>query len=62
MSGCRAEAARLPTVERLSELPAVLSIIAWRVFWTTVVGRTAPAAPAGDADHGRDRRAGLHPA
>jgi hypothetical protein len=45
-SGCRAEAARLRTAERLTKLIAVLCIIAWRVFWTTMIGRAAPAAPA----------------
>lgn len=44
-SGCRAEAARLRTAERLSKLIAVLCIIAWRTFWTTMIARTAPAAP-----------------
>ena len=45
-SGCRAEAARLRTAERLTKLIAILCIIAWRVFWTTMIGRAAPAAPA----------------
>ena len=45
-SGCRAEAARLRTAERLTKLIAILCIIAWRVFWTTMIGRGAPAASA----------------
>lgn len=45
-SGCRAEAARLRTADRLAKLVAVLCIVAWRCFWTTMVARAAPNAPA----------------
>lgn len=45
-SGCRAESARLQTAERLSKLIAVFCIVAWRVFWTTMIARKAPEAPA----------------
>ncbi|MCQ4160992.1 hypothetical protein NON00_13775 [Roseomonas sp. GC11] len=48
-SGCRAEAARLCTAERLTKLIAVLCIIAWRSFWTTMIACVAPDAPAGVA-------------
>lgn len=44
-SGCRAEAARLRTAERLTKLVAVLCILAWRLFWTTMINRVAPDAP-----------------
>jgi Transposase DNA-binding/Transposase DDE domain len=44
-SGCRVEAARLRTAERLTKLIAVFCILAWRIFWTTMVNRTAPDAP-----------------
>ena len=44
-SGCRAESARLQTAERLSKLIAVFCIVAWRVFWTTMMARKAPKAP-----------------
>jgi hypothetical protein len=44
-SGCRIEAARLRTAERLTKLIALFCILAWRVFWTTMVARTAPCAP-----------------
>lgn len=44
-SGCRAEAASLRTAERLAKLVAVLCILAWRVFWTTMVNRVVPNAP-----------------
>ncbi len=45
-SGCRAEDAQLRTAERLTNLIAVFCIIAWRVFWLTMVHRTNPKAPA----------------
>lgn len=45
-SGCRAEAARLRTAERLTKLIAVLCVVAWRSFWTTMIARAAPDAPA----------------
>ncbi len=43
-SGCRAEEARLRTAERLVKLIAVFCILAWRVFWTTMLARAAPGA------------------
>lgn len=43
-SGCRAEGARLRTAERLVKLIAVFCILAWRVFWMTMLNRTAPTA------------------
>lgn len=45
-SGCRAEDAKLRTAQRLTNLIAVFCIIAWRVFWLTMVHRTNPATPA----------------
>lgn len=45
-SGCRAETARLRSAERLSKLIAVLCVVAWRCFWTAMVARAAPEAPA----------------
>jgi len=44
-SGCRIEAARLRTAERLTKLIALFCILAWRVFWTTMVARIAPNVP-----------------
>ena len=45
-SGCRAEAARLRTAERLVKLISVFCILSWRVFWMTMINRTDPdAAP-----------------
>lgn len=45
-SGCKAEDAKLRTAERLTNLIAVFCIIAWRVFWLTMVHRTNPKSPA----------------
>jgi hypothetical protein len=44
-SGCRVEAARLRTAERLTKLIAVFCILGWRIFWTTMVNRAVPDAP-----------------
>jgi hypothetical protein len=44
-SGCRAEQSKLRTAERLTNLLAVLCVVGWRVFWLTMVNRTAPDAP-----------------
>jgi hypothetical protein len=41
-SGCRAEDARLRTAERLLKLIAVMCILSWRVFWMTMLNRSAP--------------------
>lgn len=43
-SGCKAEDARLRTAERLVRLLAVFCILAWRVFWMTMINRTMPGA------------------
>jgi hypothetical protein len=45
-SGCRVEDAKLRTAERLTNLIAVFCIVAWRVFWLTMVNRTNPKTPA----------------
>src|SRR5262249_50902622 len=45
-SGCRAEQSRLRTAERLTNLLAVLCVVAWRVFWLTMTSRATPEAPA----------------
>lgn len=44
-SGCKAEESRLRTAQRLANLIAVFSILSWRVFWMTMLKRSAPAAP-----------------
>jgi hypothetical protein len=43
-SGCRAEDAKLRSAERLVNLLALFCILAWRVFWLTMLNRTAPQA------------------
>lgn len=45
-SGCRVEDAKLQTAERLTNLIAVFCVIAWRVFWLTMVNRTNPRTSA----------------
>jgi hypothetical protein len=45
-SGCQAEQSRLRTAERLTNLLAVLCVVAWRVFWLTMTSRATPEAPA----------------
>jgi hypothetical protein len=45
-SGYRAEQSGLRTAERLTDLLAVLCVVAWRVFWLTVTSRATPEAPA----------------
>ena len=41
-SGCRAEQARLRTAQRLTNLIAVFCIVAWRIFWMTMLNRFNP--------------------
>jgi hypothetical protein len=45
-SGCKAEDAKLRTAARLTNLIAVLCVVAWRVFWLTMVNRTNPKTSA----------------
>lgn len=45
-SGCKAEDAKLRTATRLTNLIAVFCIVAWRVFWLTMVHRTNPKSAA----------------
>ncbi|MBV9033525.1 MAG: IS4 family transposase [Acidobacteriaceae bacterium] len=44
-SGCRAEESKLRTADRLVNLLALLCLLAWRLFWLTMMNRTAPQAP-----------------
>jgi hypothetical protein len=44
-SGCQADDARLRTVDRLTNLLAILCVVGWRVFWLTMVNRANPDAP-----------------
>ncbi|MDE2339753.1 MAG: hypothetical protein KGL21_01610 [Alphaproteobacteria bacterium] len=41
---CRAEDARLRTGEQFVNLIAVFTILAWRIFWMTMINRAAPGA------------------
>jgi hypothetical protein len=45
-SGCKAEESRLRTADRLTNLIAVFCILSWRIFWITMLGRSAPRAAA----------------
>ena len=38
-SGCKAEASKLRTAERLTKLIAVFCILSWRIFWMTMINR-----------------------
>lgn len=44
-SGFRVEACRLASGDRLTRYLAVMSIVAWRIFMTTLLARTDPKAP-----------------
>jgi hypothetical protein len=46
-SGCRAEETKLRTAARLVNLLAVFGILSWRIFWLTMMNRTAPGARPG---------------
>lgn len=41
----KAETAKLRTAERLVKLIAVFCILSWRLFWMTMINRSAPNAP-----------------
>ena len=43
-SGCKAEDSRLRTAQRLTNLISIFCIASWRVFWMTMLNRTAPDA------------------
>ena len=45
-SGCKAEESKLRTAQRLANLVAVFCILSWRVFWLTMLNRSAPDALA----------------
>ena len=45
-SGCKAEASRLRTADRLVNLIAVFCILSWRIFWMTMLNRSTSNAPA----------------
>jgi hypothetical protein len=41
-SGCKAEESKLRTAQRLANLISVFCILSWRVFWMTMLNRSAP--------------------
>jgi len=41
-SGCRAEASKLRTAERIVNLIAVFCVLSWRIFWMSMMNRVAP--------------------
>ncbi len=43
-SGCKAEESKLRTAKRLVNLISVFCILSWRVFWVTMINRSAPDA------------------
>ena len=47
-SGFNVERCRLETADRLIRYLAIVSIVAWRVFWLTLVSRTAPGELSSD--------------
>lgn len=44
-SGCKAEESKLRTAQRLANLISVFCILSWRIFWMTMLNRSAPDAP-----------------
>lgn len=44
-SGCKIESRQLDDAENLKRLLAVLSVIAWRIMYTTMLARVTPDAP-----------------
>jgi hypothetical protein len=45
-SGCKAEESKLRTAQRLANLISIFCILSWRVFWMTMLNRSAPTAAA----------------
>ena len=45
-SGCKAEDAKLRTAERLLRLIAIFCVLSWRIFWMTMINRSASNMPA----------------
>lgn len=44
-SGCKIEQSRLRTAQRRVNLIALCCIVSWRIFWLTMINRSAPRAP-----------------
>jgi len=43
-SGCKAEESKLRTAQRLTNLVSIFCILSWRIFWMTMLNRSAPDA------------------
>ena len=43
-SGCKAEASKLRTAQRITNLIAIFCILSWRIFWMTMINRCSPNA------------------
>ncbi|MDA9513101.1 hypothetical protein XI04_08545 [Bradyrhizobium sp. CCBAU 11430] len=44
-SGCKAEESKLGIAQRLTNLISLFCILSWRVFWMTMLNRSAPDTP-----------------
>jgi hypothetical protein len=44
-SGLKVETCRLQTADRLMRYLTLMSVIAWRIFWLTLLGRSHPDLP-----------------
>lgn len=45
-SGCKVQESKLRTAQRLSNMIALQCVLAWRIFWLTMLQRSMPQAPA----------------
>ena len=43
-SGCKAEASKLRTADRLANVMAIFCILSWRILWLTLLNRITPEA------------------
>jgi hypothetical protein len=44
-SGCKAEESKLRTAQRLTNLISLFCVLSWRIFWITMLNRSAPDGP-----------------
>jgi len=45
-SGCKAEESKLRSAEGVTKLLSIFCILAWRIYWMTMVCRDCPKVPA----------------
>ena len=55
-SGCKAEASKLRTADRLANLIAIFCVLSWRIFWMTMLNRSTSNAPPSIALTSLERR------